>query len=70
MMIVLGDFLVAAAAAIMASAIIGFFLTNLLIRLFQMVDRYIRFCRGKVPTFSAPVDITGIHPVLSSEKSR
>jgi hypothetical protein len=68
MMIVLGDFLVAAAAAIMASAIIGFFLTNLLIRLFQMVDRYIRFCRGN--TFSAPVDITGIHPVLSSEKSR
>jgi hypothetical protein len=70
MMIVLGHFLIAAAAAITASAIIGFFLTNLLIQLLQKVDRYTRFCRGKVPAFSAPVNITGIHPVLSSEKSR
>jgi hypothetical protein len=54
MMIVLGYFLIAAAAAIAASAIIGFFLTNLLIWLLQKVDRSIRLCRGKVPAFSAP----------------
>ena len=53
MMIVLGYFLIAAAAAIAASAIIGFFLTNLLIWLLQKVDRlsdcaevkYLRFLR-------------------------
>ena len=70
MMIMLGRFLVAAAAAITASAIIGFFLTNLLIQLLQKVDRYMRYCRGKVAAFSAPVDLTGMNPVLSSEKSR
>ena len=65
MMIVLGHFLIAAAAAITASAIIGFFLTTLLIRLLQKVDRSSKFCRGKVPAFCAPVAIT-IHSVLSA----
>ncbi len=54
MMIVLGYFLIAAGAVIAASAIIGFFLTNLLILLLQMIDRSIRLCRGTVPAFSAP----------------
>ena len=51
MMIVLGYFLIAAGAVIAASAIIGFFLTNLLIVLLQMMDRS---WRGKVSAFSAP----------------
>jgi hypothetical protein len=42
MMIVLGYFLIAAVAVIAASAIIGFFLTNLLILSLQMMDRSIR----------------------------
>jgi hypothetical protein len=54
MMIVLAYFLIAAGAVIAASAIIGFFLTNLLILLLQMIDRSIRLCRGAVPAFSAP----------------
>jgi hypothetical protein len=54
MMIVLAYFLIAAGAVIAASAIIGFFLTNLLILLLPMIDRSIRLCRGKVPSFSAP----------------
>jgi hypothetical protein len=54
MMIVLVYFLIAAAAVIAASAIIGFFLTNLLIRLLQKVDRSMRLSRGKVPAFSGP----------------
>ena len=53
MMIVLGHFLIAAAAAIATSVIIGYFLTIVLLRLLQKVDRSIRLCRGKVPTFSA-----------------
>lgn len=52
MMIVLGYFLIAAAALIVASAIIGFFLTNLLIWLLQMIDRSIRLCRRKVAALS------------------
>jgi hypothetical protein len=55
MMIVLGHFLIAAAAAIATSAIIGYFLTKLLLRLLQEVDRSIRLYRGKVPAFSAPL---------------
>jgi hypothetical protein len=54
MMIVLGYFLIAAGAVIAASAIIGFFLTNLLILLLQMIDRFIRLCRGTAPAFAAP----------------
>jgi hypothetical protein len=54
MMIVLGHFLIAAAAAIATSAIIGYFLTKLLLRLLQTVDRSTRLYRGKVPAFSAP----------------
>lgn len=52
MMIVLGHFLTAAAVVIATSAIIGYFLTKLLIRLLQKVDRSIRFSRGKVSAFS------------------
>jgi hypothetical protein len=51
MMIVLGHFLIAAAAAITASAIIGYFLTKLLLRLLQKVDRSIKLYRGKVLRF-------------------
>ena len=58
MMIVLGHFLIAAAVVIATSAIIGYFLTKLLIRLLQKVDRSIRLYRGKVPTFSAPPHIS------------
>ena len=54
MMVVLGHFLIAAAAMIATSAIIGYFLTKLLLRLLQKVDRSIRLYRGKVPAFSAP----------------
>jgi hypothetical protein len=54
MMIVLGYLLIATGAVIAASAIIGFFLTNLLILLLQMIDRSIRLCRGTVPAFAAP----------------
>jgi hypothetical protein len=54
MMIVLGYFLIAAAAAVASSAIIGFFLTNLLIRLLPKVDRSIRLSRVKLLGFSAP----------------
>jgi len=54
MMIVLGYFLIAAAAAIATSAIIGYFLTKLLLRLLQTVDRSTRLYRGNVPAFSAP----------------
>jgi hypothetical protein len=48
MMIVLGHFLIAAAAVIATSAIIGYFLTKLLLRLLQKVDRSIRLYRGKI----------------------
>jgi hypothetical protein len=65
MMIVLGNFLIAAAAVIAASAIIGFFLTNLLIWVASEVDRSISLCRGKVPAFCAAVAIR-IRSVLSS----
>jgi hypothetical protein len=58
MMIVLGYFLIAAAAAIATSAIIGYFLTKLLLWVLQQVDRSIRLCRGKVPAFSAPPRIS------------
>jgi hypothetical protein len=59
MMIVLGHFLIAAAAVIATSAIIGYFLTKLLLRLLQKVDRSIRLYRGaKVPAFSAPPRIS------------
>jgi hypothetical protein len=58
MMIVLGHFLIAAAAMIATSAIIGYFLTKLLLRLLQMMDRSIRLYRGKVPAFSAPSRIS------------
>ena len=58
MMIVLGHFLIAAAAVIATSAIIGYFLTKLLLRLLQKVDLSIRLYRGKVPTFSAPPRIS------------
>jgi hypothetical protein len=54
MMIVLGHFLIAAAAVIATSAIIGYFLTKLLLRLLQKVDRSIRLYRGKLAAFSAP----------------
>jgi hypothetical protein len=66
MMIVLGHFLTAAAAAIATSAIIGYFLTKLLLRLLQKVDRSIRLYRGKVPAFSAP----GISPAPLSNVSK
>ena len=58
MMIVLGHFLIAAAAVIAISAIIGYFLTKLLFRLLQKVDRSIRLYRGKVPAFSVPPRIS------------
>jgi hypothetical protein len=58
MMIVLGHFLIAAAAVIATSAIIGYFLTKLLLRLLQKVDRSIRLCRGNVRAFSAPPHIS------------
>ena len=58
MMIVLGHFLIAAAAMIATSAIIGYFLTKLLLRLLQKVDRSIRLYRGKVPAFSASPHLT------------
>ena len=54
MMVVLDYFLIAAAAVIAASAIIGFFLSNWLILLLQMIDRSIRPCRDTVPTSSLP----------------
>jgi hypothetical protein len=62
---VLSYFLVAAAAVIATSAIIGFFLTNLLIWLLQKVDRSISLCRGKVPAFCTPLAIR-IRSALSS----
>jgi hypothetical protein len=56
MMIVLGHFLIAAAAVIATSAIIGYFLTKLLLRLLQKVDRSIRLAElrslGFLPTAS------------------
>jgi len=58
MMIVLGDFLIAAAAVIATAAIIGYFLTKLLLRLLQKMDRSIRLYRGKAPVFSAPPRIS------------
>ena len=57
-MIVLGDFLIAAAAAIATSAIIGYFLTKLLLWLLQKVDRSIRLYRGKVPAFFCSPHLT------------
>jgi hypothetical protein len=65
MMIVLGYFLIAAAAAIATSAIIGYFLTKLLLRLLQTVDRSTRLYRGNVPAFSAP----RISPLSNVSKS-
>ncbi|HET9880205.1 MAG TPA: hypothetical protein VFS81_00485 [Candidatus Binatia bacterium] len=58
MMIVLGHFLIAAAAVIATSAIIGYFLTKLLLRLLQMVDRLIRLYRVKVSAFFASPHLT------------
>ena len=58
MMIVLGYFLFAAAAVIATSAIIGYFLTKLLLRLLQKVDFSTRLYKGKVPAFSAPPRIS------------
>ena len=68
MMIVLGHFVLAAAAAIATSAIIGYFLTRLLLWFFKRVDRSIRLYRGKVPAFSAPPRIspTPLSDVLKS----
>lgn len=68
MMIVLGHFLFAAAAAIATSAIIGYFLTKLLLWLLQKVDRSIRLYRGKVPAFSAPRRISSM-PLSNVSKS-
>jgi hypothetical protein len=68
MMIVLGHFLIAAAAAIATSAIIGYFLTKLLLLLLQKVDRSIRLYRGKVPAFSAPPRIS-LTPLSNVSKS-
>jgi hypothetical protein len=58
MMIVLGHFLIAAAAVIATSAIVGYFLTKLLLRLLQKVDRLIRRYSVKVPAFSASPHLT------------
>jgi hypothetical protein len=55
MMIVLGYFLIAAGAVIAASAIIGFFLTNLLILLLQMIDRSIRLAEVRSLRFLRPI---------------
>ena len=52
MMVVLGYFLIAAVAVISASAIIGFFLTNLLMWSLQKLVRYTRVRRGKISVFS------------------
>ena len=68
MMIVLGHFLIAAAAAIATSAIIGYFLTKLLLWLLQKVVRSIRLYRGKVPAFSAPPRIS-LTPLSNVSKS-
>jgi hypothetical protein len=74
MMIVLGHFLIATAAVIAASAIIGFFLTNLLILLLQMMDRSIRLCRGTVPAFSphsiSPTPLSNILKSFSGKGPR
>jgi hypothetical protein len=58
MMIVLGYFLIAVAAVVATSAIIGYFLSKLLVRLLQKVDRSIRLCKSKVRAFSAPPHIS------------
>jgi len=58
MMIMLGHFLIAAAVVIATSAIVGYFLTKLLLRLLQMVDRLIRLYRVKVPAFFASAHLT------------
>ena len=70
MMIVLGHFLFAAAAAIATSAIIGYFLTKLLLWLLQKVDRSIKLYRGKVPAFSAPRRISSMPTKSKSRRTQ